>query len=64
MTSLEIERKLILQGYRLIGGIDEVTVIDEASEDRLEKSWKTFLDLGGWKGKRPQNDTRKKETKK
>ena len=24
MTSLEIERKLILQGYRLIGGIDEV----------------------------------------
>ena len=43
-----------------IGGIDEVTVIDEASEDRLEKSWKTFLDLGGWKGKRPKNDTRKK----
>jgi ribonuclease HII len=24
MTSLEVERKLILQGYRLIGGIDEV----------------------------------------
>ena len=24
MTSLEIERKLILQGYRLIGGVDEV----------------------------------------
>ena len=43
-----------------IGGIDEVTVIDEASEDRLEKSWKTFLDLGGWKGQRPKNDTRKK----
>ena len=24
MTSLEIERKLISQGYRLIGGVDEV----------------------------------------
>ena len=43
-----------------IGGVDEVMVIDEGSEDTLEKGWKTFLDQGGWKGKRPKNDTRKK----
>ena len=43
-----------------IGGIDEVMVIDEGSEDTLEKGWKTFLDQGGWKGKRPKNDTRPK----
>jgi len=43
-----------------IGGIDEVMVIDESSEDSVEASWKTFLDQGGWKGKRPDNDTRKK----
>jgi len=35
-------------------------LVDEGSKDRVEKSWKTFLDQGGWKGKRPQNDTRKK----
>jgi len=47
------------QKYK-IGGLDDVIVIDEGSEDTLEKSWRTFLDLGGWKGKRPKNDTRKK----
>ena len=31
-------------------------------EPVVEKSWKTFLDQGGWKGKRPKNDTRKKES--
>jgi len=34
------------------------------SEDRVEGSWKKFLDQGGWDGaggKRPQNDTRKKD---
>jgi hypothetical protein len=43
-----------------IGGIDEVTIIDESSEDSLDDGWRKFLDQGGWKGKRPQNDTRKK----
>ena len=43
-----------------IGGIDEVTIIDESSEDSLDDGWRKFLDQGGWKGKRPQNDTRPK----
>ena len=43
-----------------IGGIDEVTIIDESSEDSLDTGWRKFLDQGGWKGKRPDNDTRKK----
>jgi len=43
-----------------IGGIEEVVIVGEASEDRVEAGWQKFLDQGGWKGKRPQNDTRKK----
>ena len=47
-----------------IGGLDDVVVVEGGSKDTLEKSWKTFLDQGGWKGKRPKNDTRPKgETK-
>jgi len=47
-----------------IGGIDEVMLVGEDSKNRLDKSWKSFLDQGGWKGKRPKNDTRPKgETK-
>ena len=47
-----------------IGGLDNVIVVEAGSKDTLEKSWKTFLDQGGWKGKRPKNDTRPKgETK-
>ena len=43
-----------------IGGLDDVIMVEAGSKDTLEKSWKTFLDQGGWKGKRPKNDTRKK----
>ena len=43
-----------------IGGLDDVVVVEGGSKDTLEKSWKTFLDQGGWKGKRPKNDTRPK----
>ena len=46
-----------------IGGMKDVVVM-EAGENVVEKSWRDFLDLGGWKGKRPKNDTRKKESKK
>ena len=43
-----------------IGGLDESMEIEAPSEDTVEASWKKFLDLGGWQGKRPDNDTRKK----
>jgi len=43
-----------------IGGLDESMENEAPSEDTVEASWKKFLDLGGWQGKRPDNDTRKK----
>lgn len=43
-----------------VGGLDEAMQVEAPSKDRLEGGWKTFLDQGGWKGKRPKNDTRKK----
>ena len=48
------------QHYK-IGGMDDVIVVGEGSEDTLEKSWRSFLDQGGLGGKRPRNDTRPKE---
>tara|TARA_R100000008_G_scaffold83345_1_gene68660 strand:+ start:1271 stop:1810 length:540 start_codon:yes stop_codon:yes gene_type:complete len=47
--------------YR-IGGIDNMDEIKTPSEDRLDAGWQKFLNQGGWKGKRPKNDSRKKET--
>lgn len=44
-----------------IGGIEEVVTVGEASEDRLEAGYRSFLEQGGFLGKRPDNDTRKKE---
>ena len=43
-----------------IGGIDEVEKVGEGSENSLEAGYKSFLDQGGFLGKRPDNDTRKK----
>ena len=54
---------LAQQKYK-IGGIEEVVIVGEASEDRLQAGWQKFLEQGGWDGKRPKNDTRPKgETK-
>ena len=44
--------------YR-IGGMDEVVVVGEGSEDRLEANWRSFRDQGGL-GKRAKNDKRPK----
>ncbi len=49
----------VYQKY-LIGGMGEAVVVEEGSTDRVPMSWREFLDQGGWKGKRPQNDTRPK----
>jgi hypothetical protein len=51
--------------YYKVGGLSEDMDHNVKSEDRLEDSFKKFLDQGGWNGdggKRPQNDTRKKES--
>ena len=45
-----------------VGGLDEVMNDDNSGNTNpVEKSWETFLDQGGWQGKRPDNDTRKKD---
>jgi len=43
-----------------IGGLDEAMEVPSAEGAPVEASWKKFLDLGGWQGKRPDNDSRKK----
>jgi len=45
--------------YKISGLSDEMQIAAE-SKSTLDKDWKTFLDKGGWKGKRPKNDTRPK----
>ena len=53
---------LAKQHYK-VGGLEEAMNDDnQGSTNPVEKSWETFLNLGGWKGKRPSNDTRKKES--
>ena len=44
-----------------IGSIsDAEEVRGESDKKRMDKDFKKFLDAGGFQGKRPQNDTRKK----
>ena len=43
-----------------IGGLAEDMQVEAPSESRLEDSFKSFLDQGGF-GTRPDNDTRKKD---
>jgi hypothetical protein len=43
-----------------VGGLGEEMNNSYGSRAPLERSWETFLNQGGWKGKRPKNDTRKK----
>jgi hypothetical protein len=45
-----------------VGGLDEAMNDDNSGNTNpVEKSWETFLGQGGWQGKRPDNDTRKKD---
>ena len=47
--------------YR-VGGLAEEMNNSDGSRAPLERSWKSFLDQGGWKGKRPKNDSRPKNS--
>jgi len=51
--------------YYKVGGLSEDMGHSVPSEDRLEDTFRNFLNQGGWNGdggKRPPNDTRKKES--
>ena len=48
-----------------VGGLDETLEVRGEQDRQPEDSFRKFLDQGGWTGdggKRPQNDTRKKES--
>jgi len=63
-SSSRVRSWVLAKKHYKVGGFDKEMSVDPESKDLLETSWKTFLDLGGWKGKRPKNDTRPKgETK-
>ena len=48
-----------------VGGLDEDMNNQTGSKAQAEDRWRSFVDQGGWTGdggKRPENDTRKKES--
>ena len=59
-NSSRVRSWVIAKKHYKIGGLPDEMHIEAPSKDRLEKGWKTFLEQGGWKGKRPKNDTRHK----
>ena len=64
-NSSRVRSWVLAKMHYKVGGLDNDMGLAQESTDRLEPSWKSFLDQGGWNGKggsRPDNDTRKKET--
>tara|TARA_R110000824_G_scaffold104480_2_gene248012 strand:+ start:1882 stop:2445 length:564 start_codon:yes stop_codon:yes gene_type:complete len=63
-NSSRVRTWVTAQMHYKIGGLDDNMEVEAPSKDRLDKGWKTFLDQGGWDGsggKRPDNDSRKKD---
>ena len=51
------------QHYK-IGGLDDAMQLAAESKDTVDTDWRSFLEQGGWNGKggkRPDNDSRKKD---
>ena len=44
-----------------IGSISDVEQVGSPSDKKMDKSFKSFLEAGGFRGKEPRNVTRKKE---
>ena len=59
-TSSRVRSWVTAKMHYKVGGLDEAMKNDAESKDNVESGWKSFLDLGGWKGARPRNDTRPK----
>ena len=48
-----------------VGGLNEDNAVRAEQDTKPEANWEKFVSQGGWTGdggKRPQNDTRKKES--
>jgi hypothetical protein len=62
-SSSRVRSWVIAKKHYKVGGLGEDMNIDNrGSTNQLATGWKSFLDQGGWKGKRPDNDTRKKQS--
>ena len=62
-TSSRVRSWVIAKKHYRVGGLaEEMNIDNRGSTNPLEADWKKFLDQGGWNGKRPQNDTRKKQS--
>ena len=48
--------------YKVGGLSPDMNDDNQGSTNPVEEGWKTFLNQGGWKGKRPKNDTRPKNS--
>ena len=61
-NSSRVRTWVVAKKHYRIGGLSEEMRDDNAGNMApVEKSWEKFLSQGGW-GKRPKNDTRKKES--
>lgn len=64
-TSSRVRSWFVAKKHYVVGGLDEQMADDNsANKGTIDRDWKSFMELGGWNGdggKRPQNDTRKKE---
>ena len=64
-TSSRVRSWIIAKMHYKVGGLSEDMNDDNrGSTNVLDNDWKSFLEQGGWNGdggKRPQNDTRKKQ---
>ena len=64
-TSTRVRSWVTAKMHYKVGGLGEDMEVAGESKERLESNWRSFLDQGGWDGKggkRPENDTRKKES--
>ena len=59
-NSSRVRSWVVAKKHYKIGGLSEEMNLEAGSEVPAERSWEKFLNQGGW-GKRPKNDTRKKD---
>jgi len=62
-NSTRVRSWVIAKMHYKVGGLDQEMSVTPESKDRVESSWRSFVDQGGWNGKggtRPDNDTRPK----
>lgn len=61
-SSSRVRSWVVAKKHYKVGGLsEEMNTDNNGSTNLIEPAWKKFLEQGGWDGKRPQNDKRKKQ---